>query len=556
MSVERRSASPGPSGGPAVDAESGGWAPLRMHAFRSLWLATLGSNIGTWMHELAASWAMTQLSSSRLDVALVPVASMLPVMVMGLPGGALADLFDRRRLLIGTQLWSFGAASGLGVLAWSDALTPGRLLVLVAALSIGTALQRPALQAIVPDLVPRRLLPAAVALNGASINLARAIGPALAGVLLSVSGAWAVFFTNAATFLCSLLVLWIWRGVRPESRQPPERVLAAMATGLRYVRHAPSMQTVLLRAAGFLIVAAGLWSLLPVWIAELGRGPRALGWAFSSLGFGAVVGTLALPSLRARWGANGLTMVATLVFGIGGLALSASSSVSLLEPPLLALVGMAWLVTMASLNTAAQSVLPAWVRARGLSIYLVVFAASMALGAAVWGALADATSVRVALTLASLGCLVNALLARRQPLPAENESTPIVPFLPAEHPVVVPTEPSREVQVCVRYRIAREHWGRFEDLMVREVGPWRLRTGAHFWGVYQDAAQPMCWVESFRLPSWQEHLRQHERSSAVDWDLRARAAAFHQGGTPPRVQHFLAPPWEPRGEADAAASEP
>ncbi len=531
-SPEMSTPSPTPSPGP--------WSPLGVRMFRWLWLAALFSNIGTWIHEVAAGWMMTELSPSRLMVALVQAATMGPVFLLGLPAGALADIVDRRRLLMFAQVWNFLSAGLLAALAFAGLVTPGMLLSLVGLLAIGSALHMPAFQAIVPDLVPRAMLKPAVTLNGVSINLARAIGPALAGLIISVVGIWAAFAVNAVTFLAVLVIVWRWRPAPRSSRLPPEHLVRAVLVGLRYAKHDRPLQIVLARATLFMTCASAGWALLPVLVrSELGRSAADYGIALAAIGLGAISGAFLLPSLGKKLRADVMVIAATLAFAAGMVAMALISNFWMLVPCLVVL-GLAWLTMMATLNASAQIVLPDWVRARGLSVFLIVFSGSMAIGAAVWGLVADLTSTPTSLLTAAALAAVGCLLAPFLPLATgELRDLSATKHMPV-HDGPSAVDDTGEVQVLVRYSISVADEPEFITLL-QDVRRWRLRTGAHAWSLYRDFDRPDQWVESFVVSSWIEHLRQHMRTTEDDWASQAAVYRLHRGDEPPQVVHLVVP---------------
>lgn len=525
---------------PSPPPPPGPWSPLGVRMFRWLWLAALFSSIGTWIHEVAASWMMTELSTSRLMVALVQAATMGPVFLLGLPAGALADIVDRRRLLIFAQVWNLVSAGLLASLAFAGLVTPGLLLSLVGLMAIGSALHMPAFQAIVPDLVPRAMLRSAVTLNGVSINLARAIGPALAGVIISTVGIWAAFATNAVTFLAVLVVVWRWRPSPRSSRLPTEHLVRAVLVGLRYARHDRPLKIVLARAGLLMTCASAGWALLPVVIrSELSRSAADYGIALAAVGLGAVSGAFLLPKLGRKLPADILVVIATMAFAGGMVSMALIDNFGILVACLVVL-GLAWLTMMATLSASAQTVLPDWVRARGLSVFMIVFSGSMAIGAAVWGLVADLTTTPTALltaaSLAGLGCLLAPLL----PL-ATGDLRDLAPTkqMPV-HADLLTADDTGEVQVLVHYHIAPTDESEFRRLL-DDVRRWRLRTGAHAWCLYRDFDRPEQWVESFVVLSWIEHLRQHTRTTEDDWVYHEAAYRLHRGDEPPRVVHLIVP---------------
>lgn len=523
------------------DRLPGAWAPFGVRMFRWLWLAALCSNIGTWMHEVAAGWLMTELSDSKLMVSLVQAATMGPVFLLGLFAGALADIVDRRRLLIVAQFWNFLAAGSLAAVTLAGLATPGLLLALVSLLAVGTALQMPAFQAIVPDLIPRNMLKSAVTLNGVSINLARAIGPALAGVIISILGVWSAFAVNALTFLAVLMVVIVWNPTPRVSRLPAEHLIRAVLVGLRYARHDRPFQIVLVRAGAFMVCASAAWALLPVVIrVELGRSSGEYGLALASVGIGAISGAFLLPRLGRRIPADPLVVLATIVYAGGMVSLAVVRDFWVVLPCLVAL-GLAWLTIMATLNASAQTVLPDWVRARGLSVFMFVFSGAMAGGATVWGLFADLTSLSVSLlvaaAIAGLGCLLAPWFPLRRGEFRDLSPTKQMPIHPDPDADAGDTG---EVQVLVLYDIEPENEEAFHEAM-REIRGWRLRTGAFAWTLYRDLDHAHRWVESFVVPSWHEHLRQHGRTTDEDWTAQAKAHALHNGESPPPIMHLIVP---------------
>ena len=515
------------------------WQPLRRRAFFWLWTAAIVSNVGTWMHDTAAAWTMATLAPSPLMVSLMQTAMTFPFFVLALPAGALADIVDRRRMLIVTQAWMLAAATALGALALAGSMTPPRLLALTFAIGIGAAMNAPAWQATTPDLVPRPELPAAVALGGISVNVARAIGPALGGLLVGAAGAGPVFLLNAASFLGVLVVLANWRRERKPTQLPPERVIGAMRAGARYVRHATGYHAVLVRNAAFVLAASAVWALLPlVARTELHLDASGYGLVLGGLGVGAIAGALMLPRLRGWLSLERLLAAATVLFAVasGGLALVHGLR------PAMALTfagGTAWMTMMSTLTVAAQESVPAWVRARALAVGLLVIQGSMATGALVWGVVATHTGLDTAL-LAAAGALVASLVvAPRFRLDAHDG----LDLGPSDHmgqPVVQGDVAFDEgpVLVTVEYRVDPARADAFVEAM-EDLERTRRRDGAIRWGLFQDTADAWRWLETFLVESWVEHLRQHERVTMSDRLLRDRVYALIEGGEP-RVSHLVA----------------
>lgn len=494
------------------------------------------------MHGVAATWLMTALTTSPVPVALLTTMANLPLLLVGLPAGALADIVDRRWLVLVTQLWMLLVAALLGAMAVFEWMTPGLLLGLTFLLSLGGALSAPAWQAIVPELVPRHELASAIALNSAGFNLARAIGPAIGGVIVASAGPAAVFLLNAASFLGIIFVIARWQPPRREQTVLPERVSSAVAAGLRFARYAPQLHAVVVRTAAFIFAASALWALLPVVATrQLGLGALGYGVMLGSIGLGAVGGAVVLPRLRARLSIDQLTVLLTVVFAAGLCVLATVRNVLVLNGVLLA-VGIAWLAINSLLNVTAQTSAPAWVQARALGVYLLVSQGGLAGGSALWGVVADQFGVAVAL-LAAAGLLVSgAVTAWRWRLdrdeaidlrPAKHWPAPALAHEPAPH--------DGPVLVTVEYRVAEVHQAAFFEAMAA-VQIIRLRDGATRWELFRDTADPERLVETFVVGSWAEHMRQHERVTIADRDLEERAQAFQQPGSTPIVTHFVAAP--------------
>jgi len=516
------------------------WSPLKNSLFRGLWIATIVSNVGTWMQDVGAGWLMTSLSSSPSLVALVEAADSLPVMLLALPAGAIADIVDRRRLLIATQVYLMVIAAALGILTWLNVMTPWMLLGFTFALGVGTAMVMPAWAAIVPELVPPEDLPSAVALNSIAINVSRTIGPAIAGVLVAAVGAWLVFILNALSYIGILAVLVRWRRERRKSSLPAERFVSAIRVGLRFVTHTRALQIVLIRGSAFFVFASATWSLFPLIVRrELGMGPEIYGLLLTCIGIGAVGGALLLPRARARFSRDALVAGASALYAVAALMLGHVQNLPLLAVAMLA-TGVAWISILSALQVAAQMTLPAWVRARGLAAFVMVFMGGMALGSILWGQVAARVGIPATLTIAALGMAGAIGLTWRFKLGRHE----VLDFTPSSHwpaPVLAELpEPDRgPVLVTIEYRVQPDKRTEFIAAMqsVREM---RRRNGAYFWELFHDSADPSRFNECFMDESWVEHLRQHERVSVADREIQQRAKAFMVEGTATKSSHWLA----------------
>jgi MFS family permease len=524
----------------AVRVAPGAWTPLQTALFRNLWIATIVSNVGTWMQDVGAGWLMTSLSSSPSIVALVEAADSFPLMLLALPAGALADIVDRRRLLIVIQFYLLLVTGTLGILTLLDMVTAWMLLGFVFVLGVGNAVMLPAWSAIVPELVPHDEMPSAVALNSVAINAARAVGPAIAGVLVAAVGVWLVFVLNALSYVGILAVLLRWRREHHKSTLPAERFLTAIRVGMRFVMHTHALQVVLIRGGAFFVFASATWSLFPLIVRqELGRGPEIYGLLLTCIGIGAVVGALLLPRVRARISRDVLVAGASALYALAALALAHVQNIGLLAVAMLA-TGVAWISILSALQVTAQMTLPGWVRARGLASFFVVFMAGMALGSILWGQVATRLGIPAALTIAAIGMVAAIGLTWRFKL-GQHQVLDFRPTLDWPAPVLAETpEPdSGPVMVTIEYRVQPAKRAEFVAAMqaVREM---RRRNGAYFWELFHDSADTARFVECFMDESWIEHLRQHERASVSDREIRERAKQFMVEGESTRSQHWLA----------------
>jgi MFS family permease len=520
--------------------EHSAWSPLQNALFRSLWIATIVSNVGTWMQDVGAGWLMTSLSSSPSMVALVEAADSFPVMLLALPAGALADIVDRRRLLIAIQIYLLVVAGTLGLLTLLEMMTAWLLLAFTFALGVGAAMMMPAWAAIVPDLVPTDEMPSAIALNSVAINVSRAIGPAIAGVLVAAVGAWLVFLLNAVSYVGILAVLLRWRREHHKSTLPAERFLSAIRVGMRFVMHTYALQVVLIRGSAFFVFAAATWSLFPLIVRqELGRGPEIYGFLLTCIGIGAVAGAVLLPRVRAKISRDALVAGASALYALAALALAHLHNVGLLAVAMLA-TGVAWIAILSALQVAAQMTLPAWVRARGLAAFVVVFMGGMALGSILWGQVATRIGIPATLTTAALGMVLAIGLTRRFKL-GHHAVLDFSPSMDWAAPVLaeIPEPDSGPVMVTIEYQVQPTKRAEFVTAMqaVREM---RRRNGAYFWELFHDSADTAHFVECFMDESWLEHLRQHERVSVADRAIQQRAKQFLVEGESTKSSHWLA----------------
>ena len=515
------------------------WAPLRQPLFRALWIAAVASNIGTWMQNVGAAWLMTSLAPSPAMVALVQAATTLPVFLVGLPAGAVADVVDRRRLLLVTQGWMLCAAALLGALTLLNAITPWSLLLLTFALGLGAAMNAPAWQAIIPELVHQRELKPAVTLNGVGYNVARAVGPALGGAVVAAFGSGAVFVLNACSFLGVMVVLYRWRRPAEPNGLPAEDVFGAMRAGVRYVRHSPPVHAVLLRTGAFIFGGSALWALLPLVVREdLGLGATGYGLILGCLGMGAVGGGLLLPRIERQLSTDALLAGAVVLFALATAGPIYAQQLTVLSP-IMIIGGIAWIAIMSTFNLAAQVTVPGWVRARALAVYGIVAQGGMALGSTFWGLVAERVSLSMTLILAAGTLAASIATALRYRLRFEEA----IDLTPSEHwpEPIFATEPEPDagpVLITVEYTVEPPRAEDFVTAMCA-LRTQRLRDGAYRWGLYNDAAAPRRFVETFVVESWAEHLRQHGRVTVADRAAEEIARAFHVGSAPPIISHLI-----------------
>ena len=507
---------------------SGTFGPLVHRVFRWLWIASFASNLGTAMHGVGAAWLMTSLTTSAATVALLTTAAAVPTFLLALPAGALTDVLDRRKLLLAAQVFMMACAAVLAVIAATGGATPAILLGFTFALGVGTALNQPAWSAIVPELVPRADLPQALVLNGMAFTGAMAIGPALGGAVVAAAGAEAVFGLNAISFVGQIVVIYLWRREPSDHHLPAEHVVSAMRAGLRYLRFAPGLSVVLIRAGAYVACMTAGFALLPaIGRGELKLGPGGYGLLLGCMGLGAVTSAFVLPRVRRAASIDVLAIVGTLLVVCLLLGLAVVRRVEVIAA-LMLVAGAGQMVVMSSLNVAAQSVLPSWVRGRGLALYQLVFQLATAVGAILWGALASTSGIRLTLLIAAGALAATVLLRIWFPLAAvtERDLTPI--RWPQPDIVVAPDPADGPVLVTSEYRIAPEDAEAFAVAM-RALRRARRRDGAVRWAVWYDLHEPSRHVESYIVPSWGEHLRQRERATTADGEVWRRARSFHAG---------------------------
>ena len=502
-----------------------------------LWSTWLIANICMWMSDVAAAWMMTSMTTTPLWVALVQTSATLPVFLLGLPSGALADILDRRRYFILTQFWIATVATLLCLTVISGVMTPPLLLALTFANGVGLAMRWPVFAAIVPELVPRVQLPAALALNGIAMNASRIVGPLVAGALIASAGTEYVFVLNAVLSVISGFVIMRWRRVHVPSPLGRERLVSAMRVGLQFVRQSSRLRAVLLRVSLFFLHSTALLALLPLVARNLHTGDAGtFTLLLAAMGVGAIGAALYLPRLRQLMPRDTLVLRATLLQSVSTAVMALAPNAWVAVPAML-LNGVAWICCANSLSVSAQLSLPDWVRARGMSMYQMAIMGASALGAALWGQIATLTSVSTGLLVAALSGTVCMLLAQRHvvDLSIEEDLTPSREF---KAPVADAPPGAGHVVVTIDYLIDPLRSHDFLAVM-QESRRSRLRQGALEWALLRDIGTPGRYVEQIIDESWTEHLRRFDRVTASDVALRERKLAFHIGDAPPQVQRCV-----------------
>jgi predicted MFS family arabinose efflux permease len=517
-------------------------APLRHATFRRIWLASLLSNLGLLIQAVGAAWAMTQMTSSADKVALVQTALMLPVMLISMPAGAIADMYDRRIVALVSLSISLSGATALTVLAWLGLVTPQTLLAFCFVVGSGMALFGPAWQSSVTEQVPAETLPSAVALNGISYNIARSFGPAIGGIVVASAGAVAAFAANAVLYIPLLIVLFLWRRTSEPSRLPRERLNRAIVSGVRYIANSPSIRIVLARTLVTGLIGGSVSALMPLVARDLLHGgAQTYGIMLGAFGMGAVIGALNITEVRKRLSGEAAIRACALSMG-GAIAAVALSREPVLTAAALVVAGAVWMLAVALFNIGVQLSAPRWVAGRSLAAFQASIAGGIAIGSWGWGHLTDAVGVEAALLVSAALMLASPLLGLWLQMPrigARNEDAEVL----ADPEVRLSlTGRSGPLVVEIEYRVAQDNARAFHNVM-QEVQLSRQRNGAYGWSIARDIADPELWTERYHCPTWLDYLRQRNRSTQSERALHQRAMDFHLGPEPVRVRRMLERPF-------------
>ncbi|MCK1481385.1 MFS transporter [Bradyrhizobium sp. 193] len=517
-------------------------APLRHLTFRRIWLASVLANLGALIRSVGAAWAMTQMTSSADKVALVQTALMLPVMLISMPAGAIADMYDRRIVALASVGIALAGAIALTALAWLGLITPNLLLALCFVVGTGMALMDPAWQSSVSEQVPLETLPAAVALNSISYNIARSVGPAIGGIVVATAGAVAAFAINALLYLPLIAALFLWKRISEPSRLPPERLSRAIVSGVRYIINSPAIKIVLIRSMVTGLIGGGLIALMPLVARDLLHGGAQMyGIMLSAFGIGAVVGALNITEVRKRMSGEEATRACLLSMG-GAIVAVALSDQPMLTAIALFLAGAVWMIAWALFNIGVQLSAPRWVAGRSLAAYQAAGSGGIAVGSWAWGYVADVSGVQTALLISAGLMLVSPLFGLWLRMPRISTREQDAEMLADPQVRLELSGRSGPLVVEIEYRIAQENARAFHIVM-QDVQLYRQRSGAYGWSLARNIADPELWTERYHCPTWLDYLRQRNRSTQSERALDLQAAAFHIGPEPVRIRRMLERPF-------------
>lgn len=524
---------------PAVPDRKSPLAPFRNETYRLIWAASLISNFGGLVQSVGAAWMMASISPSANMVALVQASTSLPIMLFSVAAGALADNFDRRRLMLSAQCFMLVVSIALTLCAWQGLITPWLLLTFTFLIGCGTALNNPAWQASVGDMVPREDLPAAVSLNSMGFNITRSVGPAIGGVIVAAGGAAAAFAANALSYFALLYALFRWKPNVPRSALPREDFGRAISAGLRYVSMSPNICKVLLRGFAFGLATSSILSLLPLIARDIvSGGPLTYGILLGCFGLGAIGGALLNASVRERFSSEAIARLAFSGFAVSA-CVSALSTSALLTGAVLPIAGASWVLALSLFNTTVQLSTPRWVVARALSLYQTTTFGGIAAGSWIWGATADTHGAQTALIASAVTMIAGAALGLRFSLP-ELESLNVDPLGRFSEPdLPLDLKPrSGPIVILIDYEIDEKDIPEFLETMT-ERRRIRIRDGAGQWALMRDLENPTVWTETYHVPTWVEYVRHNQRRTLADAANGEKLRLLHRGADAPRVHRMI-----------------
>jgi len=507
--------------------------------FRTIWIAAVFSQIGVWVQDIGANWVMTELTKSPLTISMLQVALALPTFIVALPAGVLTDLLSKRKILLITSLWMLIIAIVLSILTHFSLLNEWIILGLIFLYGLGNSFYNPAWQATVPDIVSEKNLISAIALNSASINIARAVGPAIGGLLISLTGPAATMIFNALSFVGLMYIIFRWKEEKHESNLPKEHFFEALKVGVRFVSNSTDFKIVLLRTGVFLFFGSALWALLPyVLRAKLGYGSHEFGISMGVIGAGALLTSFSLIKLRSTLGVEKALALGKILMSLSllGLALITNLQYMLVN---LFFAGAGWITVISGLHTSSITVLPKWIRGRALSLYNLVFFGSMALGSFLWGFLAEKISSDQTLILASGGMFLSILLGFKYVLPLGTKDLDPSKHWHDPHDNFSFSEDIKgKVKIEIHYEVKEENHKEFLKLIF-QMKPIRRSQGGFNWDIFQHGESTNNFIEVFHIESWEQHLHQHHRFTKDDRLLEEKIHKLHIGEDRPKVSHYI-----------------
>lgn len=527
---------------PQTISADGITAPLRHLTFRRIWLASVLANLGALIRSVGAAWAMTEMTSSADKVALVQTALMLPVMLISMPAGAIADMYDRRIVSLVSVVIALAGATALTGFACLGLITPNLLLALCFVVGSGMALMDPAWQSSVSEQVPLEALPAAVALNSISYNIARSVGPAIGGIVVATAGAVAAFALNVLLYIPLIGALFFWKRISEPSRLPPESLSRAIVSGVRYIINSPSIKVVLVRSMVTGGIGGGIIALMPLVARDLLHGgAQTYGIILSAFGLGAVIGALNITEVRKRLSGEAAIRACALSMG-GAITAVALSGQPVLTAVALFLAGAVWMIAWALFNIGVQLSAPRWVAGRSLAAFQAAGSGGIAVGSWAWGYLADVTGVQTALLISAVLMLASPMLGLWLRMPRVSSREQNAEMLADPEVRLELSGRSGPLVVEIEYRVAQENARAFHNVM-QDVQLYRQRNGAYGWSIARDIADPELWTERYHCPTWLDYLRQRNRWTQSERALDGQATAFHVGPQPVRIRRMLERPF-------------